>query len=62
MFLLFYDPNIQEHPFECGKNVTIDAVPVNFKNFNTDAFPFRSVVTSNFAHHCLQSLVSDGSA
>jgi len=36
-FLLLYDPTIPEHPVEYGQHVTLDAVPVKFKKFQTDA-------------------------
>ena len=61
MFVLFYDPNIQEHPVEYSKIVSIDAPQLTLKN-SIQVPSFQSFVTSSFAHRCLQSLLSVGSA
>jgi len=61
VLVLFHDPTIQEHPVEYDQHVTLDAVPVNFKKFQTDTVSSRSFVKSSFAQPCLQILFGIGS-
>ena len=53
MVLLYHDPTVQVHLVEYGQHVILYVIPVNLKEFQTDAISSRSIVTSYFAHHYL---------